>query len=122
MTNLCKSPAAFPKVDPDSAGKKLIITGLDSLNLTAGFVLVYLGTEEESPAGGIGKIENNAVSIRLKNAVSERIGNEDWTGSGNYYVFLAQSMEDGPSLITFSEINFSSEITTVPGDRFISFK
>jgi hypothetical protein len=147
MKNLYKSQAAFGRLvsflgiiaigaaitfgmtgckseDDNPVDKKLTISGINSLDLNGAVVFVMLSSgnnlsfDNSTSAGGTGIIENNAVTIQLKKAAEEGITNENWTGSGNYYIFLGQSMGNDPAYVTSAKIDFSLETTTVRGNQF----
>jgi hypothetical protein len=72
---------------------KLTIKGISVSTWNGANVLVMLSSGNDlsfdniTPAGGTGIIGNNAVTIQLKKVGEEgMITNEDWTGSGDYYI------------------------------------
>jgi hypothetical protein len=123
----------------DGTAKKLTITGISGVS---GNVRVLLTTNvkkmsgtylinSHAGVGGTGSIAGGSVTISLKVAEfpqegSPSITENDWTGTGNYYIWLWQggTFNDMPPYSApasepwIEKISFSTETITVPWNKF----
>jgi hypothetical protein len=124
--------------DGDGSAKKLTITGITDVS---GNVRVFLTTDvkkmtgvyinNHAGVGGTGSIANGSVTISLKvvefpQGESPSITENDWTGTGSYYIWLWQGdtfngmpLYSAPASEPWIEkISFSTETITVPWNKF----
>ena len=111
--------------DPPATAKKLTITGID---ITGGLIIALApkNTEDQDNqpvAYGYGTIANGSVTLELKKATQTGFSNDNWTGSGEYYLAAWKSSDGNFSGNPFKTLltektNFSSETTTVAWGKF----
>jgi hypothetical protein len=124
----CKNPAGG-----DGGGAKTLkITGLigvsvsGDINVRVCNINTYNAQYEpgaNAVAHGTGSLSNNEAVFQLKRVEGNRdegwtLTNENWTGSGSYYVMVQLNKRETP-YVTTSKYDFSSNEITVPWNLFI---
>jgi hypothetical protein len=111
-------------------GNKLIISGVTGIS-TPGIVVMLkadLPLSNNFAAGGYGVVSGtSATVVYLENTSPQGYGGAgNWTGAGEYYLFVWESVTGGmfsglPKYQTTTKVNFQTETTSVDWSLFSAY-